>query len=159
MDFFSLDENIFFSEQTEWCLLFSNAWMESKVMFNSKNWCIHFSFSLFCYHFKNLKKKKNQFSHNLSTKYTPLIWLLFPTLGEKKILFFFSVYMSLQLLCLSNLKGLSNWWVLVVFKKLSRISLYSFSLKMKKLKVCIYFLYSNANFRILKMKTEYKSSN
>ena len=48
---------------------------------------------------------------------------------------------------------------LCIFTIFTKLLLYSFSLKMKILKMYFHFLHSNPTFRILKMKTKYKFLN
>ena len=48
---------------------------------------------------------------------------------------------------------------LYIFTIFTKLSLYSFSMKMKILKMYFHFLHSNPTFRILKMKTKYKFLN
>ena len=66
--------------------------------------------------------------------------------------FFFSHFFHLHTLT-------SIRWGPLRFHNIYELLLYSFFMKMKTLKRCFHFLYSNPTFRILKMKTEYKFLN
>ena len=122
-------------------------------MFASKNWCIYFIFIFyFLYSNSKIKYRKNDSFLHLRV-FSKLFWIhglvLFPIYFLKVTFFFLFTYTHSH----------QSREVLCIFTIFTKLPLYSFSMKMKTLKKCFHFLYSNSTFRILKMKTEYKFLN
>ena len=103
--------------------------------------------------------------HNLGIKFIIHGLILF------SFLFFFKLLFSLThthinqvghfefLQYLQNCHYFHFLWVLCVFTIFTKLPLYSLFMKLKMLKMCFHFLYSNPTFRIQKMKTKYKFLN
>ena len=129
-----------------------------KALFGSKNWCICFSFSLFLYsNSKIVYREKDPFLH--LRVFGKLFWI--HNLSIKFIihgLVLFSIFFR-KLLFFTYTRSRQSGGALCVFTVFMELLLYSFSMKMKTLKKCFYFLYSNSTFRILKMTTKYKFLN
>ena len=115
-----------------------------------------FIFSFLYSNFKIEYRKKDQFLH--LRMFGKLFWI--HNLNIKFIMHgfvLFSNFFKKLLLSLTHSHQLGG--ALCVFTIFTKLPLYSFSMKMKTLKMCFHFLYLNPTFSILKMKTKYKFLN